>query len=136
MLAIAAVLNQAPAPADELKQIQQRLMRAWIAGDRAFIERTLAFDWTTTDASGHVLTRAQVLAEVFESPDRRIESGTIDEVQVRLLGENTAVVTGHTVAAGSYKGTRMTVNLRFMDVFIKRDGRWQAVASQATLIAP
>jgi hypothetical protein len=132
----AGAASQAPAPEEELAQIEQRLMRAWVDGDRALVERTLAFDWTTTDTTGRVLTKDQVMQEVFDSRDRRVEAATIDDVKVRLLGDGTAVVTGRTVAVGSYQGTRATVTLRFTDVFIKRDGRWQAVASQGTLIAP
>jgi uncharacterized protein (TIGR02246 family) len=138
LLAAAAAIaaSQTPTPSEELTQIQHRLMRAWIEGDRQYIDSVLASDWTTTDTSGHVLTKAQVVKEMFDSGDRRIESGAIDEVTVRMLGESTAVVTGRTAAVGSYKGTHASVTLRFTDVFVKREGRWQAVASQGTLIAP
>lgn len=136
MAAVAAAMAQTQPAAQELAQIQQRLMRAWIDRDRSYVDSVLAPDWTTTDVSGRVLTKAQIMREVFESDDRRVESGTIDEVKVRLLGDDTAVVTGRTVAVGSHQGARATVTLRFTDVFVKRDGRWQAVASQGTLIAP
>jgi uncharacterized protein (TIGR02246 family) len=128
--------GQAPSATDELTQIQHRLMKAWVDGDREYVDRTLASDWTTTDTTGHVLTKAQVVQEVFGSDVRRIESGAIDDIKVRLLGYTTAIVTGHTTAVGTYKGSKVTANLRFTDVFVKRDGRWQAVASQGTMITP
>jgi uncharacterized protein (TIGR02246 family) len=141
-LIVATLLAASQAPAarveaiDELEQIEHRLMRAWIDRDRAYVDGVLASDWTTTDTTGHVLTKAQVMKEAFESDDRRVESGKIDEVTVRLLGDGAAVVTGRTSAAGSYKGSRGSVTLRFTDVFVKRDGRWQVVASQGTVIVP
>jgi uncharacterized protein (TIGR02246 family) len=134
-VAALAAMAQNRSPVDELVQLQQRLMRAWIDGDRAYVESVLASDWTTTDVSGQVLTRATVLREVFESRDRRIESGRIDDVKVRMLGDEAAVVTGRTAAVGTYKGQRGNMTLRFTDVFVRRDGRWQAVASQGTVIA-
>lgn len=134
-LAALVMAAQDPAPADELVQIQQRLMRAWIDRDRPYVESVLASDWTTTDTGGRVLTREEIMRQAFESDDRRVESGAIDDVTVRLFGE-TAVVTGRTIAVGTYKGARATARLRFTDVFVKRDGRWQAVASQGTIIAP
>ena len=134
LLAILAV-GQAPSATDELTQIQHRLMKAWIDGDREYVDRTLASEWTTTDTTGHVLTKAQVMQEAFGSDVRRIESGAIDDIKVRLLGD-AAIVTGHTTAVGIYKGSKVTANLRFTDVFIKREGRWQAVASQGTMITP
>jgi uncharacterized protein DUF4440 len=44
------------------------------------------------------------------------------------------VVTGRTTATGSYEGKSVTIILRFTDVFTKRDGRWQVVASQGTQV--
>ena len=67
------------------------------------------------------------------SGDRRIESGSIDDLNVRVFG-NVAVVTGRSVLAGSYQGNRASVVQRFTDVFVKRDGRWQVVASQGTQV--
>ena len=120
---------------DQLEQLEQQLVRAWVEKDRATVEALLADDWTVIDPGGRVLTKAQVLAEGFESGVRNIESGTIDEVQVRLFG-HVAVVTGRTTAAGSYQGTSFSVRLRFTDVCVQAGDSWQVVASQGTLIAP
>lgn len=117
-----------------IRDLEQRLAAAWVKGDRPFIERLLADDWTVIDPAGRVLTKPQVLEETFASSERRIEAMVIDDVKVRLLGE-TAVATGRTQATGSYRGQRATVTLRFTDVFSFRDGRWQIVASQGTTVA-
>ena len=119
---------------EELNRLEQRLIKAWVERDREAIEAALSDDWSVIDPAGRVLTKAQVIAEGFESDSRKIESGTIDDVRVRLFND-VAVVTGRTVAAGSYQGQGATVKLRFTDVCVKRGGGWQVVASQATLIA-
>lgn len=116
----------------ELNQIQQRLIKAWVNHERETINQLLADDWAVTDPAGHHLTKAEVLAE-FDSGGRKLESGTIDDVAVRLYGD-AAVVTGRTIATGSYQGKSVSVKLRFTDVFVKQNGNWRAVASQATLI--
>lgn len=118
----------------ELNKLQQRLIRAWVEMDRATIEAILSEDWTVIDPTGRVLTKAEVMREGFESGTRKIESGAIDEIKVRLFND-VAVVTGRTIAQGSYEGTSVSVKLRFTDVCIKRGAGWQVVASQATLIA-
>jgi ketosteroid isomerase-like protein len=117
----------------ELIQIQQRLINAWVNHERETINQLLADDWTVTDPAGRHLTKIEVLAEL-DSGERKLESGTIDDVKVRLYGD-TAVITGRTIAAGSYQGTSVSVKLRFTDVFVKQNGNWRAVASHATLIA-
>ena len=119
---------------EQLKQLEQRLVHAWIKKDRETVNEILADDWSVIDPNGRVLTKAQVLAEGFESETRNIVSGTIDEVQVRLLG-HVAVVTGRTVATGSYHDNPFSVRLRFTDVCEKQGAHWQVVASQGTLIA-
>lgn len=119
---------------EELRAIEQRLAEAWVKGDRDYINRLLADDWSVTDATGRVLTKNQVMQEAFDSNERQIESLAIDDVRVRTFG-NCAVVTGTTRAKGRYKGTSMSVTLRFTDVFVRRAGKWQVVASQATQVA-
>jgi ketosteroid isomerase-like protein len=119
--------------AAELTQIEHRLVKSWIDGDRAAVDSILASDWSVIDLTGHVLTRAQVMAE-FGSGDRRIESGSIDDLNIRVFGD-VAVVTGRSVLTGAYQGKRANVVQRFTDVFARRNSRWQVVASQGTEVS-
>ena len=119
--------------AEQLRGIENRLAAAWVEGDRSFIEEILADDWSVTDLTGRVLKKAEVLEEAFGSKDRQIVSMRIDEISVRPF-EGWAIVTGRTHAAGEYRGEVAEVTLRFTDVFANRNGNWQVVASQATLI--
>lgn len=121
------------AEAEQLNELEQRLIRAWIEKDRETIDELLAADWSVIDPGGRVLTKWQVMEEGFESGTRNIESGTIDEVHVRLFG-HVAVITGRTLAAGTYEGTPFSVKLRFTDVCEKHGSDWHVVASQGTLI--
>ena len=116
-----------------LCDLEKRLAKAWVDGDRSFIEQILADDWSVTDLTGRVLNKAEVLAETFGSMDRKIISMQIDDLSVRAFGD-WAVVTGRTQAAGEYQGEAAAVSLRFTDVFAYRGGIWQVVVSQATLL--
>jgi ketosteroid isomerase-like protein len=116
-----------------LRDIENRLASAWVNGDRSFIEQILADDWSVTDLTGRVLTKAEVLEEAFGSKDRKIDSMRIDDIEVRSFGD-WAIVTGRTQASGEYQDEVAEVTLRFTDVFVNRNGNWQAVASQATLL--
>ncbi|HSF23102.1 MAG TPA: nuclear transport factor 2 family protein [Blastocatellia bacterium] len=118
--------------ASELTQIEHRLVKLWVAGDRDAVDAILATDWSVIDLTGRLMTKAHVMKE-FGSGDRRVESGSVDDLKVRVFGE-TAVVTGRSALTGSYQGKQASVVQRFTDVFVKRDGRWQAVASQGTQV--
>lgn len=129
---VVVAAGQSGVVAAELTQIEHRLVKAWLDGDRNTVDSILASEWSVIDLTGHVLTKAQVMKELG-SGDRRIESGSVDDLNIRVYGD-TAVVTGRSVLAGTYQGKRASVTQRFTDVFVKRDGRWQAVASQGTQI--
>jgi len=131
----AAEVRQAPDHVATIVELEQRLAAAWLKGDRAFIEALLASDWTVTDPSGRTLGRQQVLDQTFLTTDRKIEAMSVDDVKVRVFGD-TAVATGRTRATGSYRGNAASVVLRFTDVFVRRDGRWQIIVSQGTTVAP
>ena len=60
-----------------------------------------------------------------------IESGNATELQPRIYG-TAAVVTGVGEIKGSYGGQDISGRYRFTDTFIKQNGQWKVVASQAT----
>jgi ketosteroid isomerase-like protein len=116
-----------------LVEIQQDLARAWLTGDRQMLERIIAPDWTSTGPDGRTSDRARVLAQVFETGAHKILDLKVDDVEVRVFGD-AAVVTGRTRGVGEFEGAGYDVVIRFTDVFVRRAGRWQAVASHASLI--
>jgi ketosteroid isomerase-like protein len=116
-----------------LADIEQQLTRAVLNGDRATYSAFLTDDWSVINTDGNVLNKDQVLREMFVTGERRIDTIAVDEVKVKPLGD-VAVVTGRTVASGIVRGERISATLRFTDVFVRRDGRWQIVASQGTRV--
>jgi uncharacterized protein (TIGR02246 family) len=118
---------------DELLDLQRQLCRAWLDGDRAAIERLIAPDWTSTGPDGSRTDRAQVLKDVFETRAHTITTLEMDDVDARVFGD-AAVVTGRTHGVGTFGGADYDVVIHFTDTFVRRDGRWQAVASHASLV--
>jgi uncharacterized protein (TIGR02246 family) len=116
-------------PAAELRQMQQRLLDALLAGRRDDYAALLAPEWRVTYVDGTVRMRSEVLDEVFGEPEPLLRSGKIDNIDVRFLGPDLAVVTGRTEATPQ---TGATVRLRFADIAMKREGRWMITASFAT----
>ena len=115
----------------EIQELEHRLAAAWKSGDCAGWGALIAEEWSVTHINGAVITREQALA-MCRSPQVQIADMRYDDLAVKVFG-NTAVATGQTTAttAGS---SPETVVLRFTDVWLRRDGRWQVVASQATRV--
>jgi uncharacterized protein (TIGR02246 family) len=120
---------QAANPASELKQMQQRLLDALLANRRDEYAALLAPEWRVTYVDGTVRVKQEVLEEVFGDAEPPLRSGKIDRVDVRFLAPELAVVTGRTEATPQ---TGATVRLSFVDVAMKRDGRWMITASFAS----
>jgi ketosteroid isomerase-like protein len=118
-----------------LREIQQELPAAWMARDRAALERLIAPDWVVTHVAGQRITRAEAFRDMLDSDATQVTASDVDDIEVRLFGD-AAVVTGRTHARGTQSGAPFEVRLRFTDVFVRRGDQWQAVASHATLIAP
>jgi ketosteroid isomerase-like protein len=117
----------------ELKQIEQTLASSWKDGKCDAWAALVADDWSVIHIDGSVVRKAAALT-TCRAPEAKIEAFTIDELAVRPFGD-AAVVTGRTVV--SVGGPHpQTVRLRFTDVFVRRAGRWQVVASHATGILP
>jgi ketosteroid isomerase-like protein len=71
--------------------------------------------------------------QTSKSEDQKFDSITVGDMKVRVFGE-TAIVTGSLDAKSTYKGKDTSGHLLWIDVFVKRQGRWQDVASQTTPI--
>ena len=119
--------------------IEQQLVRAekeWadaiVKGDEATVTRLEADDITTVQDDGSVTTKKDDLANL-KSGDTKYVSLDESDVHVRTYGD-AAVVTGSYHAKGTNKGKEFDDNGRFTDTWVKRNGHWQAVASQDTLI--
>jgi ketosteroid isomerase-like protein len=100
--------------------------------DVAAARRLLSDDYVFLQADGNVSNKAQNLA-VIGDPGFMCESFQTEDVEVRVYGD-TAVVTGRAVMKATYRGQDTGGHFRYMDVWIKRTGSWQLVASQATLL--
>ena len=131
VLALASSQGGDPTAVRALEEIEQRLAATWQNGDCAAWGAMLAPDWSVIHITGDVIRKTQAL-EMCKAPRDGTERVKIEDVVVRVFG-NAAVVTGRTTASsGGAKPT--TVTLRFTDVFIRRAGHWQVVASQATQV--
>ena len=57
-----------------------------------------------------------------------MESIKLSDMRVYAY-EDAAVVTGSAVQAGTFKGQPATAKIIFTDTFVRKNGKWKAVAS-------
>jgi len=101
--------------------------------DMAFLENFYASEFTVGNMNGSESSRADDLA-MFSSGDMKPALITDDEMKVTIYGQ-AAMVTGIEHVEGTYKGHAGQFDLRFTNVFVNRDHRWQLVRHQSTPIS-
>lgn len=120
-----------------------RLDREWAnvikTRDVEAMRRIEADDVILTYPDGAIGTKAEDIRDI-ESGNLTAESFELLDAKVKVLDADAAIVTGRSVIKnGKYKrpdGKQINISgeYRFTDVFARRNGTWQVVASQATKI--
>src|SRR5262245_33324322 len=122
-------------PASDERELTQRvkdLNAAVVKADIAFLEDVLHEDYTHHRPRGTVEHRAQYL-ENRKTGRVDFESLVAEEIKVRVYGD-TAVVTYRSTVKGKDQHGAMDEHRRWTRVLIRRDGRWQFVHAQGTVI--
>jgi uncharacterized protein (TIGR02246 family) len=119
---------------NDLRQEVQKLERAWLDAyeqhDTKAMDAIVADDFTITFPNGSMQNKTQILA-ALKSPrpaGRSIKFHT-EDVQARVYGD-TVILIGRVVS--QYQRDGQTVSKeeqRYTDTYVKRNGRWQVVAS-------
>lgn len=115
-----------------LIDLENQWARAVQQGDVTALDTIIADDYVGTSASGQVQTKADSLAD-FGTGNRRVFTLTTEDLDVRTYG-HVAVLTHGGHAQGEFRGRPVAGAFRWTHVFVERDGRWQAVANQVTMI--
>lgn len=115
---------------------EQQIVKLFEDGDRALmtedvheIERIYAEDYVQYDELG-VSSRRQDLIEKLASGKVRYLSMMSTGRRIRILRDDVAIVHGSEEDDVEQEGQRFPVEYLYMDVVMKREGRWQIVASQ------
>jgi hypothetical protein len=121
--------NDVPTDSDEVQDQLTKLEKEWteanIKGDKAALEKILADEYVGNDEDSS--TKRKYIDSL--KPDDTVEQWEISDISVAQTGER-AVVSAHL----KQETTEGTENYDFIDTFVWRDHRWQAVSSHTTRV--
>ena len=120
----------------EVRRLEDEWLGSYLRGDKATFDRIVAEDFTGTDESGKVRTKAQE-REIIQAPPSSIKASlTNEDVQVRIYGDTT-IVNGRIVYKAQPGGQpQISFQSRFTDTLLKRRGSWQVVARHYSRLPP
>ena len=136
--AVSAVNSPAP-DAAELTQLLKEFLAGAGRNDVAVHERFWADDLIYTGSSGRRIGKADILRDVRKEAgtpskaDEPITTYSAEDIRVQQYG-TTAVVAFRLVATAEKDGKKDIKNYLNTGMFLKRDGKWQAVSWQATAL--
>lgn len=127
------VLTSATASAqveDSVRALEASRREALLAADTVAMSKLLAPEFMEISRLGTVRTRADNIRDLA-SGTLHLTSIKYDSLTVRVYGD-VAVLTGIADNTGTMRGFPFSGKIRYTRVFVRRDGRWQAVLMQQT----
>jgi hypothetical protein len=135
MLIMASGYAQEPLSDEkQILKLEDDWVRALETKDRKVLDKIVARDFTFIEPDGTVKNRAEYLAD-RSSEVADIESFENVDLKVEVHGTS-AVASGVAKITERRKGNRYRFSLRWKELWLKRNGKWQALVSQATPINP
>jgi len=117
---------------DSIRALETMRGKALMAADTATIGRLTADEFVEISRLGQLRSKADNLRDIA-SGALKLTSVKYDSTSVRIYGD-VAVLRGIADNAGSFRGFPFSGRIWYTRIFVRRDGRWQAVAMQHTPI--
>ena len=114
-----------------VSNLENDAVKADLAGDSGFYQKTLAEDWTRDDSDGTYYTKADLLNLMGDKNSIKTNSEKLSELKVRVYGD-TAVATYKDTYDLLIKGEPRAHTIIATDTFVKMDGEWKQVASHGS----
>jgi len=123
--------------ASELTKLLQDFLAGAGRNDATGHERFWADDLIYTSSTGRRIGKADILREVREEgspkPGDETTVYTAEDIRIQQYGD-TAIVAFRLVGTTEKKGNKTVTNYLNTGTFLKRDGKWQVIAWQATVM--
>jgi ketosteroid isomerase-like protein len=114
---------------EEIDRAEDARYDAMIRGDQAALAGTLADEFLYHQPSGKTATKASYI-ELTASGAVKIYKAERYDVKIHVYGD-IATVMGSTRLDIAFGNDRRDVDLRYLNVWVLRDGRWQLAARQS-----
>ena len=114
----------------ELVRRTQELYDAVVPGDQAPWKKYFADDSIFSDEKGRTMDKTKLIADITPLPTGYSGTIKLDRVQSRIY-ENVAILSYDANETETIFGQKLSARYHVTDTWLRRDGNWQIVASQA-----
>jgi hypothetical protein len=114
-----------------ITQMENEGLKANLAGDTSFMQKTYADDWTGGFSGGIWTTKDSLLTDAKDTTNNKMSSAQISDLKVRVYGDSTAIATYKESYDGMIRGEHRVKTVLTTDTFARQNGEWKAVASHS-----
>lgn len=130
MLVISAVAAEPAITEQELVRRTQELYDAIVPGDQTPWKKYFADDCTFSDEKGRTFDKTKLVADITPLPKGYSGSIKIENAISRIIGD-TAVLSYDANETETIFGQNLRARYHITDTWLRRNGEWQIIASQA-----
>ena len=116
----------------ELTKLNQDWLSSYSTKDKATLAGIFADDFVLISPNGTKMTKKDILVNLDKQETVSMKA---DSVEVKLLTGDVGIITAYTTFVLKVDGKEVTGHNCYQDVYIKRMGKWQAIAAHVSLLS-
>ena len=117
-----------------ITKLENEGIKAALANDSSFFEKTLASDYTGGTSRGTWDTRASMLADMKDTKNNKTNSQTLSNLKVRIHGD-LAIATYSSTYDAMISGQHYARTVLCTDVLQQQNGGWMLMANHCSQAA-
>ena len=138
VLVLTATVGAQQRRVQSAQQILEQIERDWVeamqTNNVAFVNNVLAPEYIATHDDGTRSDKTRELQAV-ERFNAQVDEWIVEDFTIKVYGETAVVWFTHRMT-GPVQEKPTQIVVRYMDVFVMRDGKWLCVGSQSTKVSP
>jgi len=115
---------------EHILDVFARFRKALFANDVQAMEELIADEYIGYDPRGNPQDKKMSI-DAYQPGCAKLDAYDVNDVETRVIGD-VGIITGTGYIHGTYAGYEFEHRLRFLDLYINREGRWQLYLSQVT----
>ena len=115
---------------EQLMQTFERFRKALFDCDTGALRELIAEDYRAYDPQGRLQGKKMIL-EAYCPGGVKLDRYDVEDLEIRVI-EKVGIITGTGRIQGTYGGSAFAHHVRFLDVYLYRDGLWRLYVSQVT----
>lgn len=107
-----------------------KLRQALHTNDVQVLNMLIAEEYVGFDPHGNPQDKTMII-DAYKLGDARLDKYSLDDLTTLVIG-SVGIISGKGYIHGKYAEFEFEHSLRFLDIYIHREGRWQLYLSQVT----